>query len=203
MASRFLQVWWVCRLSLEYLFKPSKIIISLQKRHSHPSFDVLKAEVSHGLCAHLGERILALEPHGLAGLWMNVDAFNNFNAGTIMWYREDNWDTIKKYSGLWKSDGRLHNIAVWHKKLPGIETKRRDYNSSLQVNESLWFNFSVKRESVLRVTRGTLPLPSISEISSSCTPGEISSISEISSKDNIFSYIVLLFYDLRYIILSF
>ena len=73
---------------------------------------MLKAEVSHGLCAHLGERILALEPHGLAGLWMNVDAFNNFNAGTIMGYREDNWDTIKKYSGLWKSDGRLHNIAV-------------------------------------------------------------------------------------------
>ena len=96
MASKSSQVWWVCRLSLEYLFKPSKIIISLQKRHSHPSVDVLKAEVSHGLCAHLGERILALEPHGLAGLWMNVDAFNNFNAGTIMWYREDNWDTIKK-----------------------------------------------------------------------------------------------------------
>jgi hypothetical protein len=110
---------------------------------------------------------------------MNVDAFDNFNAGTIMGYRGDNWESIKTYSGLWKSDGRLHNTAVWHKKLPGIETKRRDYNSSLQLNESLWFNFSVKRESAQRVTRGTLPLPSISEISSNCTPGDETAIQMI------------------------
>ena len=69
---------------------------------TNASMDALKAEVSHGFCSHMVERIRNLEPHGLSGLWMNVDAFDQFNAGTIMGYRGDNWETIKKFSGLWK-----------------------------------------------------------------------------------------------------
>ena len=79
---------------------------------------------------------------------MNVDAFDEFNAETIIGYRGDIWETIKQLSGLWKSDGRLCNITEWQKKLPGIETNRRDaFNRKFQDGRrSLWFNFSVKRE---------------------------------------------------------
>ena len=113
---------------------------------------------------------------------MNVDAFDEFNAETIIGYRGDIWETIKQLSGLWKSNGRLCNITEWQKKLPGIETNRRDaFNRKFQDGRrSLWFNFAVKRESAQRPTRGSLsPTPSINKISSSCTPGDETAIQMI------------------------
>jgi hypothetical protein len=79
---------------------------------------------------------------------MNADAFDEFNAGTIMGYRGDIWEKIKQYSGLWKSDGRLQNITVWNNKLPGIVVDRQEAcKSSLQgSSQALWFNFAVKHE---------------------------------------------------------
>ena len=89
--------------------------------------------MSSGICDHLRERILALERHGISGLWMNVDAYDNFNAGTILGYRGDVWETIVEYSGLWKADGKLQNEQIWQAKLPGIAVNRRNsYKSSLQ-----------------------------------------------------------------------
>jgi len=80
----------------------SKIFIFLQSLESRQSTSILRAEVSSGICNHLRERILALERHGISGLWMNVDAYDEFNAGTILGYRSDVWETIVKYSGLGK-----------------------------------------------------------------------------------------------------
>ena len=125
---------------------------------------------------------------------MNVDAFDEFNAGTIIGYRGDIWETIKQLSGLWKSDGRLCNITEWQKKLPGIETNRRDaFNRKFQDGRrSLWFNFAVKRELPQRSVRGSSPSLSISDISSSCTPGDetaIQMIDDLLSHSNIAPYL--------------
>ena len=111
---------------------------------------------------------------------MNVDAFDEFNAGTIIGYRGDIWETIKQLSGLWKSDGRLCNITEWQKKLPGIETNRRDaFNRKFQDGRrSLWFNFAVKRHLPQRSVRGSSPSLSVSDISS-CTPGDKTAIQMI------------------------
>jgi hypothetical protein len=60
-------------------------------------------------------------------LWLRADGNDVFNAGTVLGYRGDDWDTIKKYSGLWKANKRIHFEEVWLKKLNGITTIRRPY----------------------------------------------------------------------------
>ena len=74
---------------------------------TYSKIDEVKAKVKYDLCSHLQERIIALEPYGLTGLWMNDGAYDDFHAGTIMGYDSDRWETIKKFSGLWTSDGNL------------------------------------------------------------------------------------------------
>jgi hypothetical protein len=78
------------------------MFIFLQSLESRQSTSILRAEVSSGICDHLRERILALERHFMSGLWMNVDAYDEFSAGTILGYRGDVWETIANILGLGK-----------------------------------------------------------------------------------------------------
>ena len=64
---------------------------------------------------------------------MNADAFDEFNAGTIMGYRGDNWETIKQFSGLWKSNMRLQTVTTWQLLLPGIEMDRLEAYKSTNL----------------------------------------------------------------------
>jgi hypothetical protein len=67
----------------------------------------LRADISNGICALLHDQILSLERYGLMNLWLRSDGNDAFNAGTVLGYRGDDWDTIKQYSGLWRADRRL------------------------------------------------------------------------------------------------
>ena len=64
---------------------------------------------------------------------MNADAFDEFNAGTSMGYRGDNWETIKQFSGLWKSNMRLQTVTTWQLLLPGIEMDRLEAYKSTNL----------------------------------------------------------------------
>ena len=52
-----------------------------------------------------------------------------YNAGTILGYRGDNWDSILKYSGLCMSDGRC-DFRTWRKKLTGFDVETRIFDTS-------------------------------------------------------------------------
>ena len=68
---------------------------------------------------------------------MNDGAYDDFHAGTIICYDSDRWETIKKFSGLWTSDGKLHQANLWESKLPRIAVHRRNAKkSSLQASQA-------------------------------------------------------------------
>ena len=98
----------------------------------------LRADISKGICTFLHDRILLLEPYGLMNLWLQAGGDDIFNAGTVLGYRSDDWETIKKYSGLWREDGNLSNVEIWHQKLNGIRTIRRKFQSTMLNTRSLW-----------------------------------------------------------------
>ena len=56
---------------------------------------------------------MALEPFGLASLWVNADSNDAFNAGTVLGYSSDDWKSIQLYSGLWKSNGHIKSKEIW------------------------------------------------------------------------------------------
>ena len=60
----------------------------------------LRANVSASICRVLTDRILALEPFGLASLWVNADSNDEFNAGTVLGYSSDDWKSVQLHSGL-------------------------------------------------------------------------------------------------------
>ncbi len=63
-----------------------------------------------------------------------------YNAGTILGYRGDNWDSILKYSGLCMSDGRC-DFRTWPKKLTGFDVETRIFNISGVSGRVSWFHF--------------------------------------------------------------
>ena len=78
---------------------------------------MLRAKVSTNICSILRERISLLKQFGLAGLWLNADLKDEFNAGTVLGYSDDDWMSIKMYSGLWRVDGQLKSVVIWVNKL--------------------------------------------------------------------------------------
>jgi len=104
----------------------------------------LRADISKGICTFLHDRILFLEQYGLMNLWLQTDGYDVFHAGTVLGYRSDDWETIKRYSGLWKRNGSLANEEIWQLKLNGIGICRRSFHSSMLNNRSLWFKFGGK-----------------------------------------------------------
>ena len=44
----------------------------------------------------LKDRIIRLGEEGLFGIWMKPDGNDFFNAGTLLGYRYDDWELIKK-----------------------------------------------------------------------------------------------------------
>jgi hypothetical protein len=76
------------------------------------------------ICSILRERISLLKQFGLAGLWLNADSTDEFNAGTVLGYSSDDWQSIKLYSGLWQTDQRTQNEEIWVKKLKIIVIHR-------------------------------------------------------------------------------
>ena len=79
--------------------------------------DVLRAKLSATICSVLTERISILKQFGLSGLWLNADSNDEFNVGTILGYSDDDWLSIKKYSGLWNPKGSIQKEEIWVKKL--------------------------------------------------------------------------------------
>ena len=90
----------------------------------------LRADISKGICTLLHDRILLLEQYGLINLWLQADGYDVFNAGTVLGYRSDDWETIKRYSGLWRADGRINFEQIRLKRL-GIPTIRRRYQGNI------------------------------------------------------------------------
>ena len=58
-----------------------------------------------------------LKQFGLSGLWLNADPNDEFNAGTVLGYSDDDWLAIKNYSGLWNPNGSIRKEDIWVKKL--------------------------------------------------------------------------------------
>ena len=79
--------------------------------------DVLRAKLSATICSVLAQRISVLKQFGLSGLWLNADSNNEFNAGTVLGYSNDDWLSIKNYSGLWNPNGSIRKEDIWVKKL--------------------------------------------------------------------------------------
>jgi hypothetical protein len=46
------------------------------------------------ICSILRERISKLKQFGLAGLWLNANSTDEFNAGTVSAYSDDGWMSI-------------------------------------------------------------------------------------------------------------
>lgn len=78
---------------------------------------MLRAKVSTSICSILRERISLLKQFGLAGLWLNADSKDEFNAETVLGYSDDDLMSIKMYSGLWRVDGQLKSEVIWVNKL--------------------------------------------------------------------------------------
>ena len=47
----------------------------------------------------------------------------------------------KKYSGLWKVDGNIHNDSVWLKKLDPIITERNNSKTKYDSKTNSWLRF--------------------------------------------------------------
>ena len=90
----------------------------------------------------LKDRIILLGMEGLLGLWMKPSGNDFFNAGTLLGYLDDEWESIKKYSGLWYDDGRIQTESVWLKKLDSITAERRKTKTIFDSNAKLWFRFT-------------------------------------------------------------
>jgi len=114
----------------------------------------------------LRDRIIRLKDYGLLGIWMKADGDDRYNAGSILGYRGDDWKTIKKYSGLWKIDGRISPIETWQRVLKGIQIRR---NTSQKLGRSIWFCFDrINTVNSLRPVRGSSEVDDSSK--TNCTP---------------------------------
>jgi hypothetical protein len=92
------------------------------------------------LCDHVRSRIDNLTESGIEGIWMKSVGDDIYNAGTILGYRGDNWDSILKYSGLCMSDGRC-DFRTWPKKLTGFDVETRIFDTSGVSGRVSWFRF--------------------------------------------------------------
>ena len=90
---------------------------------------MLRAKVSTSICSILRERISFLKQFGLAGLWLDADSKDEFNAGTVLGYRDDEWMSIKMYSVLWRVNGQLKSEVIWVNKLDlAVISRTMGYN---------------------------------------------------------------------------
>ena len=94
----------------------------------------MKARLSSDICALLKNRIVALHDLGLSGLLLKAGSNDRFDAGIVLGYSDNDWDCIKKHSGLWKSDKRIKTAAHWCEKLGGHMQQREWMNE-------IWFCF--------------------------------------------------------------
>jgi len=97
---------------------------------------VLRAKVSTSICSILRERISKLKQFGLAGLWLNADSKDEFNASTVLGYSDDDWMSIKMYSGLWNQHGKYQKEEIWTKKLEVMVLHRK-----MGRSRTKWFCF--------------------------------------------------------------
>lgn len=137
----------------------------------------LRTLVSTKICTMLKDRIIRLKDLGIFGIWMKPDGDDFFNAGTVMGYRGDDWNLIKKHSGLWYSDGRMHPEKGLLKKLAGIKVIRRDCRKSCNSSRSLWFKFDGIVDTDANRSSRTILTEEIS--SESCTPGDPESLENL------------------------
>jgi len=135
--------------------------------------------VSKDICGMLHDRILQLKSLGLNGLWLRADSKDSSNAGTVLGYTDEQWNVMKKHSGLWKSDGQIIRKEVWVKKLGGISVKFRDRHQFDGCSQSVWFAFEDKIDvDTGRSTRGSYSIPIADHLESS-TPGDEASLERI------------------------
>ena len=98
--------------------------------------NVLRSKLSVSICGILTERISMLKQFGLTGLWLNADSNDEFNAGTVLGYSYDDWQSIKIYSGLWNPRGNIQKEEIWVKKLKVIVSHRQ-----VGKYRTKWFRF--------------------------------------------------------------
>ena len=100
---------------------------------------IIFQELEKALCDHVRSRIDNLTESGIEGIWMKSVGDDIYNAGTILGYRGDNWDSILKYSGLCMSDGRC-DFRTWPKKLTSFDVETRIFDTDVSGRVS-WFRF--------------------------------------------------------------
>ena len=131
---------------------------------------MLRSKLSVSICSILRERISLLKQFGLTGLWLNVDSNDEFNAGTVLGYSSDDWESIKLHSNLWKVDGRIRSEQIWTNKLEITVIHR-----TMGKNKIKWFCFG-NMISDQRLSRSNSvaydPL-------GNCVPGDETSLSRI------------------------
>ena len=133
--------------SVQFLYSlPSTVkqIIFQNSTESGSTIDDLKTAVSKGLCTLWDDRILFLHGFVLSGMWIKVHTYDEFNAGTILGYRGDVWILVIRYSGFWKSDGKMQSMDIWQKMPRGIAVVRRDNRQGVKIYQYLWFSFGDK-----------------------------------------------------------
>lgn len=81
----------------------------------------MKARLSSDIYGLLFRRISALKGLGLSGLWLRADSNDEIIAGTVMGYTENDWSSIRKHSGLWRSDGTIKSAENWTYMLRGAQ----------------------------------------------------------------------------------
>jgi hypothetical protein len=130
-------------------------LISKIKFDSDRRIEDLENLLSKELTNVLRDRIFKLKDVGLFGIFMKYDSHRVLNVGTALGFRDEDWEIIKKHSGLWDPMGRIQREEVWREKLPEILVARR---ISKRKNEThtYWIKF-VKYNNINepRKTRGS------------------------------------------------
>ena len=131
---------------------------------------MLRSKLSVSICSILRERISLLKQFGLTGLWLNADSNDEFNAGTVLGYSSDDWQSIKLHSDLWKVDGRIKSEQIWTNKLEITVIHR-----TMGKNKIKWFCFGDKISDQCLNRLNTVAYDPLGN----CVPGDETSLSRI------------------------
>ena len=91
--------------------------------HAYGEVDMLKTVREEAICDMLVQRIQRLMSAGLCNMWMETDENEWVCGSKILGYPGEEWEFIKKYSGLWYNKGRLKTVDIWNREFKGIVSK--------------------------------------------------------------------------------
>ena len=109
---------------------------------------------------------------------MRADGNDQYNAGTILGYRADDWLAVKMYSGLWKLNRNVKTEEIWQNRLR-IKISRRKYITQELVGSGSWFTFLGDMEMISCGSRNSSNANITDYTNEQCTPCDEISVKRI------------------------